>query len=320
MTKDYKRKADEVYSMPTSVGALEDRLENIKEVLSDGYFEKYTDESYNPNITANDNLSDSNKNFRLLERMADYIIMSDEGKELNKMDSENRALSTEYLNKKISREQFNDSSANATGASSTGNMFKEEYKNKYPLSKTVINDDDKKNDIIKEYQDIYDNIDNVERFTKRYKDYVKHEIMSDMISVKRSMNQIPTKTNNSSIEAFENVKNTGMYSFDFFDFTDRKTVRAMLSVSEANLNTQYNLYLALLDFKYILNSIDLNDEERFMVDRLQKGFTVAQIVREVNGNYPHFSKTVMNHVIDKIVAVGETYDANDVKSIIFKEK
>lgn len=315
---DYKAKANEVYSMPTGVGDLKTRLENVDEVLSDHYFENYIDNSYNANLTASDPLSSENKNFKLLERMADYIIMSDEGKELNKQDKENRAITTEYLDKKINREHFSGFEQIGMNGKNDIPMNDENWKDPYMLSKTEINDNDIQHEAINEYQKLYNGIDNVGRFTKRYRDFIKHEVMSDMISVKNSVNQTPTKKNKGYAMSNSNPKSNN--DFNFFDFTNPNTVKEMLSISNVNLNTQYNLYLATLDFRELVNRANLNEEELFLFNVLQQGYKFSQFQSEFGINEIHYRKVVRKNLINKIIALGETYDASDDKSIIFKRK
>lgn len=323
--KNYKEKANEVYTMPSTDTTLEKRMANILDVLKDKYFEEYTDNNYNPNITASDNLSSDNKNFKLLERMADYLITSDEGRTLNKEDSENKAFLTESLNKKITREHvsgyIDDSSGNGGGEETYVPNTGLEYKNVYPSSSVKINEDDLTNPAIKELSDLYESIDNHEGYTKRHKDRMKYFVMADMIAIKKSANQIPEKCNKST-----RIRSSKMLlessAFNFLDFTNPDTVKAMIkmgSVPSLNNNND-DAYIAVMDFHNIVSRADLNDEEVFLFDRLQEGYTFADMERTFGVNAVHYRKYVQKNLINKIVAQGERYDSNDIESPIYKKE
>lgn len=314
MARTYKEKANQVYSMPTAVSDLDSRLDLINDVLEDGYFEDYVSNNYNPNLVASSPLSNDNPNFKLLERIADYIMMSDEGKELNKNDSDNRAITTEYLNKKIRREHVKGFEGVGTTHDKDIPLAYEPYKNQYDLSRVEVTDDDiKQNQALKEYKNIYDNIDNVDRFSKRYKDFIKHEIMSDMIAIKNNDNV--TKSNKGYAQ--KTLYNNGD-RYDFLDFTDPKTVKQMLYISNVNPTTQHNLYLATLDFRAIIDKIDLNQEELYLFNLLQSGISYVEMEREFGLDQIHYRKVVRKNLINKIVSYGETYDKNDSNSILFE--
>lgn len=310
---NYKQKANQVWSMPTGVSGLSDRLDIIDDILEgDDYFVNYMSDNFSAVINSTDNLSDTNPTFKLLERMADYIIMSDEGKERNKEDKENRAITTEYLNKKINREHisgfFDSNDENDTQLKQEAVAYRP-YKNTFNLSQTKISEEDlKRNDslgqVLRDYQKLYDNIDEKEAYTKRYRDRIKHEVISDMMNAKRSFLKTPTKRNvNYGKSIFHN--NNDKYSF--FDFTDPSTIKVMLSI-DANPVTQYNLYLAKLDFEQLLKKIHFTEEEQQLIDYLRIGYTPASIQKDFGIPSQHTRRVVRKNIINKISGLGEKYD------------
>lgn len=317
---NYKQKANQVWSMPTGVSGLSDRLDIIDDILEgDDYFVNYMSDNFSAVINSTDNLSDTNPTFKLLERMADYIIMSDEGKERNKEDKENRAITTEYLNKKIKREHidgfFDASGKGPNGTYNNVNDKKEEafsynpYKDQYKLSKIDITEEDLKRkdnlgSILRDYKSIYDNIDNREGYTKRHKDYIKHEIYSDMVNAKKGLLGTLKKSNRGYNEKM--THNNGD-KYNFLDFTNTSTIKAMLSI-DANPTTQYNLYLAKLDFEQLLKKIHFTEEEQQLIDYLRIGYTPASIQKDFGIPSQHTRRVVRKNIINKISGLGEKYD------------
>lgn len=309
----YKQKANQVWSMPTDVSKLDDRLDIIDDILEgDDYFVDYLSDNYSAVTSASDNLSDSNPTFKLLERIGDYIIMSDEGKALNKGDKQNRAITTEYLNKKIKREHINgffDAVSDETSEMKQEAVNYSPYKNQYKLSKMEIEDKDFERtdglgDILRDYKSIYDKIDEGGKHTKRYRDFIKHEVYSDMINAKISFLGTGKKSNRNYAR---NITHNNNDKYEFLDFTNHSTIKAMLSL-EVNPTTQYNLYIAQLDFNELLSKIDFTEEEQQLINYLKIGYTPAELQKEFGISSQHTRRVVRKNIINKISELGEKYD------------
>lgn len=316
---DFKTKANQVYSMPSLTVKLKDRLELVNNILDqDTYFVDYISDNYSGHVVGTGEIATDNKTFKLLERMADYILASEEGKELNKVDKENIAFANEYLMSKIRRESFTAPTASEPDFVKHETVSYKPYKDKTLLSTQEINEkdfeDENLKDIIGDYMELFDKVDSVERFTKRHKDNLKHEIVSDMLTAKNSINNTPKKRNQ---DYRLRVLHNNNDKYDFLDFTDRKTVIEMLSTT-ADQTTQYNLYLATLDFKRLIDRAGLTDEELNLYNLLQQGWTYAQMERELGLDNVHIRKVVRKNLVNKIINLGETYDQQDLKSYIFR--
>jgi len=105
---------------------LSDRLDNVNKVLEeDDFFLDYFNSYYNPEISQDSALSEENNISQMLSSMADYLINSDESREMEKENKTEYVFTDKiynkkenYRNKKLNAESMNEEKSNIAYVSS----------------------------------------------------------------------------------------------------------------------------------------------------------------------------------------------------------
>jgi len=254
------QKYGEIGRLDRKNGKLSDRLDNVNQILEeDDFFLDYFDNYYKPEISQDSALSEENNIAQILSSMADYLINSDESREIEKENKTEYVFTEDYFNKKTKRhEEINgnsiDKDDNIQYVESRPNTLK--FKN----NKTVINKKDynlnnEMSRILNEYNTLLKRVDELNNMdiskTRKYNS-IKSSIFDDMKMVKESY-----------LGVFPRSKKVphGHYvkPVPENDYSNIKTVRALINSNNIELEKNYELWENYFDFKETLEGAREND-------------------------------------------------------------
>lgn len=289
---------------------LEDRKQVVEEILSSGYYTRYFDEQYKASITSNCDLSDENAVCRSLERMANYLLNSEEAKE-----NEKRVYhtDTQYFNNKMNREQSIESRFNINEDEDSGMVDNIIHSNtaigtvKYSKAMEITKEDLERNDklgeILREYNDYIKHIEKNGK-NKIVIDQQKSIIKKDMIEIKRILNPV-ISTNPSS-------NNSEINYHDIFDFSNPihlcggtyknkkgQNVRARGLLYFLPDNNISDFSHVLMDLQDLIDRSGLNSLEKRVLYLMRKNYYNKQIAQEIGVNQ-HKVATLINNIVKKI--------------------
>lgn len=247
------QKYGEIGRLDRKNGKLSDRLDNVNKILEeDDFFLDYFNSYYNPEISQESALSEENNISQMLSSMADYLINSDESREMEKENKTEYVFTEDYFNKKTKRhEEVNgdsmDKDDNVQYVESRPRTLK--FKN----DKTVINkkDYDLNNEmsrILNEYNALLKRIDELNKLnisnTRRYNS-MKSSILDDMKMVKESYLGVFPRSKKVPHEHYVKPVPENNYS-------NIKTVRTLIDSNNIGLEKNYELWENYFDFEETL--------------------------------------------------------------------
>lgn len=140
--------------------SINDRKQIVENILNQARFEEYFDEDYKVNLNSTDNLSEQNLACTTLEKLANYLLNSDEVKEDKRScDFEYKFYSDEEsFRKAIVKEPKLDSMAEGTEKENVIHFLKKENRNfkktkNQRISKKDINRDDELGNVLRSYNE-----------------------------------------------------------------------------------------------------------------------------------------------------------------------
>jgi len=98
--------------------------------------------------------------------------------------------------------------------------------------------------------------------------------------------------------------------YDYFDFTDFRTVKAFLNV-KGDFYESHNLWLTRIDFDNLVDKAGLTQEEYFVLYQLLQGSRPVDIEKDYGIKATRVRRIVIKNISKKIIALGEHYDADD---------
>ena len=310
-SKTINEKLYKLNNLDRSVSSLEDRLNEVNEKLnSTDLYVNYFENQYNPNLTGDMTLSEDIPVCKSLEKMANYLLMSDESKQMDKDERNNYVIhkDRDKFMKKLNRENsdFMDDENIV--------HFLIKQKNDYkPKTQKVtaydINKDTETGRVLREYNNFLNNIDKAlqEKPDPRWFMFsrAKSQVKSDMLYVKKMLDGVWGE----NIKPISVPKKTDYY---FIDFTDYKTVEYLVKMEQPDFDFNQELWLVWLEFNDVVKKANLTEEEYFVFYLLQKQWNIKEISEYLNINYDRVKRTVINNIVKKIIKVGDKYSATNL--------
>lgn len=302
-----------VYGLPKEITDLEGRLEYIESILEDGFFDTYYNDILDVHLNSNDSLSSESNISSMLETLANYILFSDESKEIDKQEKTKVLFTDEYIKRKSARrgeQSADDVDIERVMISKRPQKSNSKKKTNVKITKHDLNRKDKVGDILRDYQSLIDAYDLALENGETTKPKVikaKSEIKADMVLVKTSLD---------GIWYFEPEKVSSALSrgYDYFDFTDFTTVKTLLGM-EGSIQDSYNLWLTMLDYNVILDKVlneQLNERQRLVIEFNKYGFSATDLIDYTNGSmYKMQIYRDIDTFVKKFNKLGEMYDAED---------
>lgn len=319
---------------------LDERLKYINDLLSSktddkgrNFFEIYFDEKYKPELSQSDELSENNNVCQTLEKMANYLLGSDEIRELRNKERQkyffyidrdefkkrtSKELSLENMTSSMSSNKINDIESNTDNAIhfllNTNHNFKKS-KNQV-ITRKDINENSRCGEVLRDYNNY------LEFITKEIKDPVLYPGMRNKLTrIKNSVSQdmLLSKTSLKGTfgEKLRNALPEGPPNIDWdrFDWLDYKQIRELLLLSSKNLECNSDLYHLILDLKMLLKEMNnlglFTEKEIETLSYILKGFSQSEIAEVLNVtrqriNYlmAHISKEISRYTYYKYNLLG----------------
>lgn len=305
---------------------LDDRREYLNNLLeSSEFFNLYFDNYFKANITGGDALSEDVNICKILERMANYLLNSDDVKEEDKKNKpvyvfhKNNERFEQKLNReKISVTNDNEEVVNLVDNENVVHSLEVPHKNSrkpkvQQITKKDLMEDSLCGSILREYQQFLDYVNEKlhEEPDKNWRYYsnAKAQIKDDMINVKDMLNGVWGY----NIQ----IKESHLPDLDIFDFTNEETVRYMISLAKPNFYFNFEMWVIWQDFQDIVKKAKLTKQEQEVYSMIQDGYKLIDISYDLGIEYQRLKRTTIMNIVRKIIKVGCRYDAEDEK---IKEK
>lgn len=316
--------------MDISKTSLEERKQYLEEIIGDqSYFDEFFEKHFKVNLNSNEALSTEVNVCNVLEKMANYLLNSDESKQ---MDSDKKNVyvfhkGNERFKKRMDRESFstvvNGTSMNIVDNPNVVHVLQKKEKNfripkKQKITKKDLMRNDKCGEVLREYQKLLDTI-NKRLVEKRDKMYFRYSV--NKATVQQDM--IDTKNMLLGVWGYETfVSESHIPDTEIFDFTDFNTVKYLLQMEKPNFSFDLEMWLVWIEFMETVKKANLTEIEAEIVIMLQNQWKIQEISDETDIKYHILYRTVIPRICKKIMKVGNKYDAfdKDVKLKIEKRK
>lgn len=310
-SKTINEKLYKLNDLDRSVSSLEDRLKEVNEKLdSTDLYVNYFENQYNPNLTGDMALSEDIPVCKSLEKMANYLLMSNESKQMDKDERNNYVIhkDRDKFMKKLNRENsdFMDDENIVHFLIKQRNDYKPKTQK---ITAYDINKDTETGRVLREYNNFLININKAlqEKPDSRWFMFsrAKSQVKNDMLYVKKMLDGIWGE----NIKPISVPKKTDYY---FIDFTDYKTVEYLIKMEQPDFDFNQELWLVWLEFNDVVKKANLTEEEYFVFYLLQKQWNIKEISEYLNINYDRVKRTVINNIVKKIIKVGDKYSATNL--------
>lgn len=299
--------------------SLEDRMDVVDSLLeSTTFYTDYFTDHFKADINCGDSLSSDINVCRNLEMMANYILNSDEMKELDHKEKPVYVFhkSNEKFEKKLGRESISiktsDGSGNLVDSENVVHAVLAKPKNsRLPKTQTItkadLEMDNECGRILRDYQVFLDHVSNKLSENKpdrlwRYYSSAKAQIKDDMIMTKDFL---------IGVWGYDTyVKESNGFDYDIFDFTDFETVKALLPL-QPNFYFEKELWEVCHDLDLVIAKANMTTIELEIINALRAQWQIKEIAEAMGEPYAKVRQTTIPRVIKKIIKVGERYDAAD---------
>jgi len=277
------KKYGQIGRLDRKVTSLKERIDNIEELLdSDNFFEGYFENHYDPIIGQDSALSDENNVSQMLSSMADYLINSEESKQMNEEEKTHYVFSEDIDNKKEVYRQNNNDYVNSD--------------NVEIVSKPVKPVEFKSQDIVVNKRDmIYHG--EMSRILLEYSSFIgliKSQIEKN-VSLKRKYNSMiglvkddMKMVKESYLGIFPRSKSVpgGHYikPVPSPDYHQTPIFKKMYNSAPSSVEANYEMWENSFDFTYILEHADITQMERDIINLKRLGWSFSEIIEDLNLN------------------------------------
>lgn len=314
--------------MDISKTSLEERKQYLNELIGDqAFFDEYFEKHFKVSINSNEALSTEVNVCKVLENMANYLLNSDESKQ---MDSDEKNVyvfhkGNERFKKRMNRESFsttvNGAKMNIVDNPNVVHVLQKKEKNfrlpkKQKITKEDLLRDDKCGEVLRDYQKLLDTINKkiVEKRDKMYFKYSinKNTVQQDMIDAKNMLLGVW------GYDTF--ISESHIPDTEIFDFTDFDTVKYLLQMEKPDFSINFEMWLVWTEFIETIKKANLVEQEAEIVVMLQNQWNIQEIANETGIKYHTLYRTTIPRICKKIMKVGNKYDACDYKVKLKIEK
>lgn len=313
--------------------SLEERKQIVDEMLNGPYgnfFHEYFETYFKVNIATTDFISEEINVCSLIERMANYLLASEE---IKRQDLENKTeyryyKDSELFKKALLRESNIETiTGDGEAADNILHFLLSNEKNQKVVKNVSVNAGDlKRGDEISSILKDYDN------FSKQITEEIKNPESKDnrflLTRIKGSLKEDMNITKTHLLGVFGehmNPKESTKYDVSLFDlsnkahllgmnFTDSKGKKhfanGLLSMrSTDNLDDNFNLLI--VELEGLVNECDLNDTEKAAIELFRCNKSIRGIAEELNIT-PSKCKTILFGICRKIGKQNEIKKKNEV--------
>lgn len=296
------KKYGEIGKLDRKETSLSGRMDNINELLDeDNFFDTYYEQYYDPIIGQDSALSDENNVSQMLSSMADYLINSDESKELDKRDKVTYVFTEDLTNKREQYRQDNNSFdyIDASNVEIVSKPVKPvEFKSgKISVNKKDLQGEDEMNHILREYSDFISYLlalaEEDKSHKRKYYSMVS-VLKDDMKMVKESYKGILPRSK--SVPGGHYVKPVPSP-----DYTSLNIFKKMYNASDVSVETNYELWENSFDFEQILLNANITDIEYKIIKLKQRGFEFSEIVKLLDLQNEYESGNIELHIATNVM-------------------
>lgn len=279
------QKYGEVGRLDRKNGKLSDRLDNVNKILEeDDFFLDYFDNYYNPEISQDSALSEENNISQMLSSMADYLINSDESREMEKENKTEYVFTDKiydkkenYRNKKLNAESINEDKSNIAYVSSPKKPVK--FKNDIlKIEKKDMSTSGEMSKILSDYNLLLQRLDYLagehKNFSQKY-NAMKSSVLDDMKMVKESYLGIFPRSK--KVPHGHYVK-----PVPEFDYSDIKMLRRIMSTMPVRLEDNYESWENSFDYNWIIRHAGLTESELIIAIFRPLGWTNKELIDDFN--------------------------------------
>jgi len=277
------QKYGEIGRLDRKNGKLSDRLDNINQILEeDDFFLDYFDSYYNPEISQDSALSEENNISQMLSSMADYLINSDESREMEKENKTEYVFTEDVFERKNKRHQTSkeDGEVDESKIQYVGdkpNVLK--FKNDVTvISKSDMNHKNEMSKILIDYSKLIAEINKKMEngsISRQKGSSIKSSVLDDMKMVKESY-----------LGVFPRSKKVphGHYvkPVPEFNYSDIKMLRRIMSTMPARLEDNYELWENSFDYNWIIRHAGLTERELIIAIFRPLGWTNEELINDFN--------------------------------------
>lgn len=247
------QKYGEIGRLDRKNGKLSDRLDNVNKILEeDDFFLDYFDNYYKPEISQDSALSEDNNISQMLSSMADYLINSDESREMEKENKTEYVFTEDVFERKNKRhqtskegEEVDENKIQYVGEKPRVLKFKNDST---VIMKKDMNHDNDMSKILIDYSKLITEINKkmeIGLISRQKGSSMKSAVLDDMKMVKESyLGVFPRSKKVPHGHYIKLVPEN--------DYSNIKTIRALINSNNIELEKNYELWENYFDFKETL--------------------------------------------------------------------
>lgn len=256
----------------------------------------------------------------LVSRLTNYLLMSDESKEMSRKEKTVYVFTDEYMKRKINRESItvseNGSVSNILDSvnfqiikqpiTSERNYIK---KSLIKIYSSDLNKNTYESKVLTDYQKIIDRYVKKIRdksYNRRLLNWQLHTLREDQRLAKKMLKGYFGE----SIEKYFQFDK----KCDIFDWRDNRTLLKLLQM-RGDFYGNYEVWLTCFDLQCLLDRLDLTDDEDKIRKMLYKGFSFKDIEYFTGFTYNQIYYGIVQNIITKIQKQNIPYDV-EVNPII----
>lgn len=279
------QKYGEIGRLDRKNGKLSDRLDNVNKILEeDDFFLDYFDNYYKPEISQDSALSEDNNICQMLSSMADYLINSDESRDMEKENKTEYVFTDKiyekkenYRNKKLNAESINEEKSNIAYVSSPKKpvTFKNDA---IKIEKKDLYADNELSKILSDYNLLLERINFLSRehknLSQKY-NAMKSSVLDDMKMVKESYLGILPRSK--KVPHGHYIK-----PVPEFDYSDIKMLRRIMSTMPVRLEDNYESWENSFDYDWVIHHAGLTEHELIIAIFRPLGWTNEELISDFN--------------------------------------
>ena len=297
--------------------SLDDRLEVVNNICNTGYFEEYFDNVYDPHPIKTGEMSEDDNVCIFLERMGDYLLLSDEEKQYRKENDVGVFPSRSHLDKKSDREiKFSEILSDCP---ELNDIILHNMSNKdvnlnanTKLTQEDFERGDNLSDILNSYLSIYNNIhhSNTNNFKKSK---LKSDILKDMIAAKEYHTGCSYEFNNlnGEISIDETILDLPLTKevldgimIEVNEQGRKKKVHGLLQKDYVGLDSNNPITYLMHDVEAAIKAAGLTDREQEILNYVRLGYKHTEIADKLGVSRQYINKTYKK-ILNKIEGVGK---------------
>lgn len=315
---------------------LEDRKKVVEDILNGTtFYEEYFDNYFKASINTTDYLSHETNICKSLDRMATYLLTSDEIKEEEDAEKTQYVFyaNPKYFQKKINRESSLGDVVSTHNEEHEVNIIhflkSEEPNHKKSKTQKITSEDLEREDevgrILNEYHSFSEYVSNElknpdTKFNRYLLTKIKGQLENDMIYTKDHLLGVWGYKLKSFSESTE-------YDVDVFDFTNELHLKGDVIKTESgkglvakglmffkpDFDPNNDFSFILMDLENTIAKAGLTEEEQYILNETRNGATQEEIAEDLGTYHVKISRT-LDRIARKIAAVGNKYDGQTVEA------